>query len=235
MIYNRLIWLWAESTCELSWCIIWNDTFSQSEVWAVFSASVLKPVLTAGRFMMRREINWTLLWHKNRVSVPDSRAEQTPASRQWKGRWWIPIPGSQHDNEALWTSLARPLSSVFLWGQSDDELFFCSLAQHDTFSSPDGPHRDSVARPVCCWAASTGQSNITHTLGLSFTWWKPAATNVGQGFFPPRNLWISFQAYNVWHSELWRQRGEVGDQSTAEVFPPITDIISFNLLYSGHL
>lgn len=56
-----------------------------------------------------------------------------------------------------------PLPSVFLWGQRDDELFFCNLAQHDTFSSPDGPHRDSVSRLVCCWAACAGQWNITHT------------------------------------------------------------------------
>lgn len=62
-----------------------------------------------------------------------------------------------------------PLPSVFLWGQHDDELFFCSLAQHDTYSSPDGPHRDSVSRLVCCWAAFVGQWNITHTLKLSFT------------------------------------------------------------------
>lgn len=76
-----------------------------------------------------------------------------------------------------------PLPSVFLWGQRDDELFFCNLAQHDTFSSPDGPHRDSVSRLVCCWAACAGQWNITHTLGLSFTWWKPAATNHHDFFF----------------------------------------------------
>lgn len=76
-----------------------------------------------------------------------------------------------------------PLPSVFLWGQRDDELFFCNLAQHDTFSSPDGPHRDSVSRLVCCWAACAGQWNITHTLGLGFTWWKPAATNHHDFFF----------------------------------------------------
>lgn len=80
-----------------------------------------------------------------------------------------------------------PLPSVFLWGQRNDELFFYSLAQHDTLSSPDGPHRDSVSRLVCCWAACAGQWNITHTLELSFTRWKPTATNAGHDFFLPMN------------------------------------------------
>lgn len=96
-----------------------------------------------------------------------------------------------------------PLPSVFLWGQRDDELFFCNLAQHDTFSSPDGPHRDSVSRLVCCWAACAGQWNITHTLGLGFTWWKPAAANHHDFFFFSMNYFSG-----LWRlpSEPWRQR-----------------------------
>lgn len=58
------------------------------------SASMVQLVLTAERFMMQlqSQINWTWLWHKNRVSVPDSRADRTPACRQWKGRWWFDRP-----------------------------------------------------------------------------------------------------------------------------------------------
>lgn len=82
------------------------------------------------------------------------------------------------DCERRWLGCrCLPLPPVFLGGQSDDELFFCSLAQRDTFSSPDGPHRDSLSRLVCCLVASAGRWNITHTSELSLTWRTPAATN----------------------------------------------------------
>lgn len=70
---------------------------------------------------------------------------------------------------------------------STDELFFCSLAQHDTLSSPDGPHRDGVHHHVCCWAACVGQCNITHTIGavwLSRKEKNTAATSTEQNFVP---------------------------------------------------
>lgn len=89
------------------------------------------------------------------------------------------------DCERRWLARRRPpLPPVFLRGQSDDELFFCSLAQHDTFSSPDGPHRDSLSRLVCCLVASAGQWNITRTSEPSLTWRTPAAANKRQPFVP---------------------------------------------------
>lgn len=96
-----------------------------------------------------------------------------------------------------------PLPSVFLWGQLDDELFFCSLAQHDTFNSPDGPHHDSVSRLVCCWAACTGQWNIIHTLELGFTWWKISSHQHRTWFFFPSMDY--FQGLRRWPYESWRQ------------------------------
>lgn len=152
-------------------------------------------LLTAGRFMM-------LLQNQNK-SEPTPTQKQSrcgrqlcwpkPSARTMRGQ--VVIGPSQvlniimrHCDRRWHGCRCFPLPSVFLRGQRDDELFFCSLAQHDTFSSPDGPHRDSVSRLVCCWAACAGQWNITHTLELSFTWRKPAATNTGHHFFfPPKD------------------------------------------------
>lgn len=108
-----------------------------------------------------------------------------------------------------------PLPSVFLWGQLDDELFFCSLAQHDTFNSPDGPHHDSVSRLVCCWAACTGQWNIITAVELGLTRWKISSSKAARSwvvffgfclFFLPRCV-----NYKTWcdhesHGAEWLNR-----------------------------
>lgn len=120
-----------------------------------------------------------------------------------------PVPGAQHNNEALWTSLARlPLLFRCLLSSSQGSamMSYFSEAWHSmTHSAP-----QMVLTVIQLAALSVAGQHVWAKETLHTRWslvsrgenQQPPTQDMIFFFFTP---WISFQACDVCHSELWRQ------------------------------